>query len=181
MRAALNDGEPMQKAVAAVPEKPDCADFIVAAIRAIRRKSNKLKVGTVGGIKIQKLFRIARDAYSAQEFREGLELLLKKRAIVIIGDVYNYRDGEAEEFFGTRQSISSIPGSIRFEEKEWSIDFKGAWIDSREVKDYQLFRRVSVYAVADGLPANVVRRCTGELADSPRTSLARQIIASMKW
>lgn len=139
-----------------VKDKPTCADFIVAAIREIRCRSANLKPGTCAGVAMYKVYGIASEVYTDEEFREGLKTLMESDSVIVIGRGYDEKlNGEGKvsqkDCFRDRRIfvfVSNFPLGL-------CLDGEGHPVDPELDWQQRILRRILLYVRVDGLPQKV--------------------------
>jgi hypothetical protein len=163
--------------------KPNCGDFIIATIRALRVNPANLKGGGRAGVRLGKIWAIASEIYSEEEFRPALNQLLGTELILatwhICQNVTREREGSPRSTrFGPwlTQKISAIPDQLPLTDRWYCRDPSGNITTSDKNLDrYDLIAKIKLYVPADGLPktvANLERKRAGKTA--------QDIIATMK-
>lgn len=153
--------------------KPNCADFILAAARTIRMKPTNITPGTAAGVRIDRIWHIAKDAYTDAEFRKALIGLLADGQIMITArfrDTYGtYSDRRVDAF------PKNVPAG-RY--SRWTVNGRGTYVKETEknAQKLVLFRAIFLYIKADGLP----KKAAVLEAHAGRPTTAHDIIAAMK-
>ncbi len=158
-----------------MPEKkPDCAEYIVAAIRATRPERKGLKPGTSSGRALRFIFSLASQFYNEEEFRQSLATLLDQGRVLLIAAV---EKNDKEEGSSIRlQKISVIPPCAPLLKTWWFLDTEGNPVESRRGKVvFTRFFRPCLYIVADGLPERI-----SDFVTSDGMTKAEQIMASLQ-
>lgn len=159
-------------------KKPNCSDFIIAAIRTVRRKPANLKPKTAAGIALHQIFGIAREVYSDKEFRDGLKALIQRGTIFMSAKIFTVKKDDDDSYhhlYGGPRRLLAIPQNVSLGDDRWYLDPQGTLVNPTETREYQLFRSILLYVVADGLPS-----CAAKLVGGDKQTLAQQIIASMQ-
>lgn len=158
--------------------KPKCTDFIIAAVRMMRRKQKGLKQNTATATRLHKIFNVARELYSPEEIRSALDALVGSGEVMVIARIVEYKRGKRIDH-PPNELIPSIPDNVPLSEASWALDTKGMPIKQGKEKTYRAFYAVRLYVKADGLPGKIVRCIEGK-HEMARTGLAAQIVESMK-
>jgi len=153
-------------------EKPSCAEFIVAAIRATRAERKGLKPGTASGRALRFVDALACNFYNEEEFRQGLQELLDNGKALLVAEVSEF--GTGKDSFPHLRKISRIPPNVCMDEGWWYLDAHEEPVDTCKVKEYTCFSRLCLYVVEDGLPARIKEFISGGL------TVAEQIMASLQ-
>ncbi|MES2203035.1 MAG: hypothetical protein V4474_01790 [Patescibacteria group bacterium] len=160
--------------------KPPCAEFIVAAIRSLRRSFKNMNEGVSAGLGLDKLFKVSSEAYSEKEFRDALNGLIKDKTIIVAVRVDEVEKDE-QRSPPVPKLLSEIPREAPLLEKYWWKRPKGKFFEWDEhnrgkIKTYTRFDTLLVYVRADGLPLHIRRLDSGE----GKHTTARQIIDAMQ-
>jgi hypothetical protein len=149
--------------------RPDARDFILATIRTIRRTPDNMLNNVKAGVTVDRIWQFAEDMYSEEEFRDTLNELLREKILVGTWDISHvvstpYQSGEHTSFFtGGRRIFSEIPLGMPFQGGYAKYrDMKGNFYQDRETMEasklaheYDQFRVVMVYIIADGMTGQV--------------------------
>lgn len=169
-----------------MPKKPRCEDFIIAAIRASRAKQPRLKLGTCAGIKLCRIFLLAKEFYSEEVFRRSLRALMSKDIVILVADVEEHG---ASNFF--LQKISRVPKgaplsapydkSKFFRTPNWYLNARGEYVDDNKDGVYVKHLRSQVlYVIADGLPVSVAKALSSTAGAGATRTKAEEIMASLQ-
>ena len=160
-----------------MPQKrPDCSDFIIAAVRTLRRKSSRLKPGTAGGAQLERIFQFAKELYTAEEVKKTLEKLMDKNIVIVLakGREVQNEEGEEKRSWGLINRVSALPSA--FPNFPWYLDLDTEKsVDPKKADRYRLYIEIRVYLKEDGLPLKV------EKFDTHGTSpTVQKIISNIK-
>lgn len=161
--------------------KPKCQDFIVEVARAIRMHPENMRPGTAAGVALYRIFRVAIEAYSEDNFRRGLKDLLNNGKIILVArTTFVERDASGKYISGSTSDtkLSALPKDLpagRYGLWTVSGDGKYADVKGKKTMEYTQHRRPLLYVVEDGLPAKVQR--FGAVGSSG--TVAQQIIDKM--
>ena len=153
-------------------EKPSCAEYIVAAIRATRAERKGLKPGTASGRALRFIFTLANRFYSEGEFRRSLATLMDEGTVLLIAAVKENDMGEESSL--RPRKISVVPPHAPLHKTWWFLDAEGEPVDSRRGKVFTRFFRPCLYIVEDGLPARIKEFISDGM------TVAEQIMASLQ-
>lgn len=153
--------------------KPDCGDFIIAAIRALRSNPSNLEKNKGSGVRLMRLWAVASEVYSEGECRDALNQKLRDGSIVAIRRDYDVEPKETGNYsFRIHQMLDisdQMPLNARFS------DTNGKFLtDVHGLATYTVIQWVKLYVVADGLPKYV-----SKIQTSSSAKLASYIIATM--
>ncbi len=162
-------------------DKPDCSEFIIEAARSLRQKPNRIRPPTASaGVALRRLYDIARDVYSEEEFRQGVKTLLNDGAVVVVA-----RQGELECVDGQEHSkqtgpsrdvkVSALPEQLPFGFGKWYLNESNLSVAAQVAGKYRSYHSILLYVVADGLPDKV-----SNLDKRPNRRTAHDIIAAMQ-
>lgn len=168
-----------------VHDRPDCCDFVVAALRTIRLSPANLKEGSTAGTSLSRLWRHISDdeKYSKTEFVHALNILLENGTVfatwLISSVVTKEYQGKkyVQKSRGRLRKLSFIPPGMPLDAKEWRRPkdvSSSVQYEERHV-EYDLVRNIHLYVTADGLPPRVAK-----LAELKSTASATQVIDSMR-
>lgn len=146
--------------------KPDCGDFIIATLRAIRVPGGNTAPGIATGVRLDRIWRIAEERYTWEEFSRAINSLIKSGAGLMTGNKYT------NVHVLLREIPADFPAPTSW---RWPVNEKGEL--SARVAPGQYYSSVKFYVVADGLP-DVVQKILNPKKKRPVT--AEQIIASMR-
>ena len=127
---------------------PSCEDFIIAAIRSKRIKRVRQTPNTAPGIELHKVWSVAQEFYTENDFRRAINRLLQN------GQLVGVKRGA---FLGSR--IRSFKDKLTDLPDDWDLAMQ-----QREGTCYKwdktvLVGTVRLYVTADGL-SDTVRRVT---------------------
>ncbi len=146
--------------------KPDCGDFIIATLRAIRVPGGNTAPGIATGVRLNRIWRIAEERYSWEEFSRAINSLIKSGVGLMTGNKHT----------NVHVLLRGIPADFPAPTSwKWPINEKSDL--SAHVVPGQYFSSVKFYIVADGLP-QVVQKILDPKKKKPVT--ADQIIALMR-
>lgn len=158
-------------------EKPDCKDFIVAAIRIIRPKIRNPKHGTSTGAPIYRIFDAALEFFDKEEFRIALDALLYQDVVMVTARCrQRAKDGDTVEI---AEFCGSIPEKTNLESSSWVISEDGEDISHLTVWTgiaYTRYRNPRLFVVSDGLPTtrDVKRRALLDAVITAANELAAE-------
>ncbi len=148
-----------------ITDKPACQDFLIEAIRALRRRPGNMRGYAAAGVPLEKLFAISSEAYTADEFRVGLKYLMDRKNVVLVARVADYEltDVDAskkDDRYGTRGHrltwLSSVPADLPAGQYErWKIGEDGMSVVRDDAVRFSEARWAMLYVAKDGLPKKV--------------------------
>jgi hypothetical protein len=156
-----------------ITNRPVCSDFIIAAIRKERSNRTNMKPGTASGVALHRIFSMAREVYSNQEFRESLQTLIKNDVVILMAQTCEVRSEDSYRFW-VRQKIVHIPPRAPLIEHCWRLDSEGEPVNDRAARSPKTFCGLILYVTVDGLPATIA----GTITENGMTK-AEQIVASV--
>ena len=162
-------------------KKPDCSDFIVAAARSIRMKPSNLKKGTSAGVSLNRLFSVAKEVYTANEFHKSLKSLIKNKTILMMGDEVDRMkvEGQKHDAWGRHRivKIIDVPTNAPFLKRSWCLDSNGKITDPecKDIEEYRMIQNILLYISSDGLPDKIKK-----FVSRIKRSRAQEIIATMQ-
>lgn len=130
--------------------KLSCSEFIVATLRKLRRNPKNLPDDANSGMSLKRLWEVAKEIYSKDEFRNGLEDLLAQNTILITARQYG---GGIREI-----AIRKIPDDIGNCDR-WHLSEQGKYVSptASESLKHRTIANFLVYVQADGLPKKAKR------------------------
>ena len=149
-------------------KKPNCQEFILQAIREIRRNPSNLKPDARAGVKLNRLWDVARNIFTEDEFRHSLNSLLENDIVLVTWKVRNQR-GKNRYEKATKLSMSTPLETERWHREKPT--FHNTDSSANKVR-YETVHKIMLYITADGLPEKVKKISTLE-----RYSLATKIVA----
>jgi hypothetical protein len=132
---------------------PDCKDFIITALRTIRRNPTNLKANTAAGVGLKRLWSVASEIYEEPEFRNALKELLEQKVLIASWTTSSRKAGSGSGPF-REEVITEIPPNMDLS-KGWmyrSVNGDVIEIDNRDTIDHDSFYGTLLYVIADGLP-----------------------------
>lgn len=69
--------------------RPDCPEYIVAAIRALRTNVKNLRAGTAAGVALRRVFKTALKSCTEAGIYQALEILIHSETIRVVAPVYS--------------------------------------------------------------------------------------------
>lgn len=156
-------------------QTPDCKDFIISAMRTIRKNPTNLKPGTAAGVSIKRLWAVASEVYEEAGFRIALNDLIGQEVLCAswtIGRVNSA--GYSGPYCEVR--LTEIPDGMPLSE-HWihrALDGKFIEAEKRRGIEHDVINQVKLHIIADGLPSRLMKSSKKNAA-----ALAAQIIAAM--
>jgi hypothetical protein len=146
---------------------PDCRDFILTAIRETRPKLARMPAGAKSGVSVRRIWSLASNFYSEEEFREGLHRLHSTGVLLII---WNIGRGVEDRNWHVQHDeiMDEIPPKMPLDRDRWDKEANSSSIIAyADVLDVPVWRRdsiceVKLYIPDDGLPRKVSRLLAGE-------------------
>lgn len=140
-----------------VNEKPECQRFIIAAIRTIRpvRKEEKSPVG----VAVRKVYDVAKDLYTKEEFIRALNEVIKKNLILCVA---HYTPAHVSAERAGEKFLAEIHPKTAVETSYWHFDTSGQPIgDSKSMETPEYGGRLEhprLYVIADGIGDKTKRK-----------------------
>lgn len=145
---------------------PACEDYVLAAIRKLRRgKVHGMKKGSYAGLGVPLLYPVVTALYTPANFHEALVELIKAETVILIG--YSF-DGPG------RKVITDITDA-HLDRKVWTRDKNNKWVDYRSEHTDQTWRDLRLYIAADPLPKSIRALVERE----GKKGLAQEILKSL--
>ncbi len=158
--------------------KPDCGDFIIAAIRKLRRPVvRNMQETAKAGVALHTIWSIATERYTRDEFEKALNLLLQNQLVTLSFSYFHHVEGVVSSPHRYRL-IGSYPAGADPGGRKWKLDLEDRVLDENtEAKEYQRVSTPKLHVVADGLPQKVLRLKT--TTKPTPGSIAEQIIEEL--
>ena len=133
-------------------KKPDCAEFIVAAIQEIRPK----KI-VPPGVRLEYIAELTLQVYSEEEFRESLQQLIDRKCVVAtcLRIPRTKSEGSWESGESTYVAIRKFPKEVALLRPRWDWDSEENIADKNVAYMYYHCLRPKLYVAKDGLPKKV--------------------------
>ncbi len=147
--------------------KPDCRDFILTAIKETRPKLARMPAGAKSGISLRRIWSLASNFYSEEEFRESLHRLHSTGVLLIIWNIGRGVEGR-DWHIQHDEILDEIPPEMPLDRDYWHKEANSSSIiayadilGTRAWK-YDSINEVKLYIPADGLPLKVSRLLVGK-------------------
>lgn len=144
-------------------ELPACKDFIVSAIRRLRKQSVAgMPVNAKAGISLDVLHKVVSLVYDDMAFANGLSEAIAEETIIVTGRCHGPRSG--------RILISTFVGCV-FRDYCWYRSLEGKWIErpSRDLPEhaYEHISEIKAHVLEDGLPPSIVKNLATQRDTTP--------------
>lgn len=161
-------------------DTPGCKDFILTAVKETRANLSKLRAGLKSGVSVTRIWSLASNFYSEEEFRKGLNQLYSAGVLLIIWNIG--RGVEGRDWHVQHDEImEKIPPAMPLDSDRWCKEANGSSIIAyADILKTPVWKRDSINAVRlyirdDNLPKKVSRL----LVDEPNKR-ALEIMAKCK-
>lgn len=130
-------------------------------------------VSGAAGIALHRIYLSTRDRFTAEEFREALETLMRERQIVLVAHICEiWRDAAGLPIvrrvrpFSRHERIFDLPVASKAWKPKWYLDSDGREVNPVTAPHHLEYSQILVYVREDGLPHSVSRFVRGVMEDN---------------